>query len=126
MLYIVNMDATQTNHGASGMKKITLTNDFHNTSVTLIVKDHNPGDAVEISSSQYYRARRALCGMETCGCGDTRGGDYALYSDHDRYGDLCYYVEAALTEEQIREDQAAYGAQLDRERNELNSCIDCM
>lgn len=40
------------------MKKITLINEFHNTSVNLIVPDHEPGDSVEISAGQYSRAHR--------------------------------------------------------------------
>jgi len=58
------------------MTKITLTNDFHNTSVNLVVTDHGPGDTVVISDGQYRRARRELCGMAECRCGGTYSDDH--------------------------------------------------
>jgi hypothetical protein len=46
---------------------ITLTNDFHGTSVTLRVN----GD--RLSAGQMRRMRRELCGMSDCCCGTIRG-----------------------------------------------------
>jgi hypothetical protein len=90
------MSDTQTNNGANNMTKITLTNDFHNTEARLIVKDHELGDEVEISASQYYRANRALCGMPDCRCGGTYGGEYYTYDDRDMYGDKVFFVGAMI------------------------------
>lgn len=61
-------------------------------------KNYEPGDDIEISESQYYRARRALCGMSACGCGDTRGDpNYMLCSARDNNGlGLEYYVDTSL------------------------------
>jgi hypothetical protein len=55
------------------MQTLTLTNDFHNTSVTLRVKGGH------LSAGQVARARRELCGVDDCTCsGDvgTRGPQY--------------------------------------------------
>jgi hypothetical protein len=49
-------------------RTITLTNDFHNTEVNLQV-----GDDDRISLSQAKRARRELCGIKGCLCGDDLG-----------------------------------------------------
>ena len=49
------------------MEKITLTNDFHNTEVTLNVKNGI------ITVGQVKRARRVLCGISGCTCGDDLG-----------------------------------------------------
>ena len=50
------------------MTKITLTNDFHNTSVNLVLQPHN-----RLSLRQVRRARQALCGMADCDCGGPCG-----------------------------------------------------
>ncbi len=42
--------------------KITLTNEFHGTSVTLRIKNRI------ITERQYARADKALCGMDDCRC----------------------------------------------------------
>ena len=42
--------------------KITLHNDFHNTSVDLIAKDG------KLTESQMKKAQRELCGCEGCTC----------------------------------------------------------
>ena len=49
------------------MKRITLTNDFHNSEVTLNVKDST------ISAGQVKKARRELCGISGCTCGNDLG-----------------------------------------------------
>lgn len=68
------------------MKKITLTNDFHGTSINLVVRRGR------LSLRQVRRARSALCGMADCKCGGNlgerggsnpmiyleRGADYAI------------------------------------------------
>lgn len=64
------------------MTVITLTNDFHNTEVNLIIES-TTGDAIgTLSASQILRARRELCGSSDCMCsGDvgTRGRqDYSV------------------------------------------------
>lgn len=48
------------------MTKITLTNDFHGTSVNLMVDVNDDGDA-KLSARQIKRARSALC-IKGCGC----------------------------------------------------------
>ena len=47
---------------------ITITNDYHNSAVTLRA---NVGD--ELSRSQIRRARAALCGLDGCTCGGPIG-----------------------------------------------------
>jgi len=47
--------------------KITLTNDYHNTEITLASK----GDY--LSAGQVVKARRTLCGVSGCTCGDDLG-----------------------------------------------------
>lgn len=47
---------------------ITLTNDFHGTSVNL-----RPDGAGQLSVSQVARARRTLCGVKGCTCGGDLG-----------------------------------------------------
>lgn len=49
-------------------KKFTLRNDFHNTEVSVIVKE---GEA--FSATQQRRVRKALCGVYECRCGTIRG-----------------------------------------------------
>ena len=48
--------------------KFVVTNDFHNTEVTLILSDDN-----KLTGSQVRRARRVLCGISTCKCGGALG-----------------------------------------------------
>lgn len=47
---------------------ITVTNDFHNTQVTLRARE---GEA--LTDSQIRRARRELCGVAGCMCGGAIG-----------------------------------------------------
>jgi len=47
--------------------KITLSNDFHNTEVTVLVKDNR------LTNRQIDRARRALCGIAGCTCSGATG-----------------------------------------------------
>jgi len=103
--------------------KITLTNDFHNTSVNLVVADHEGGDTVKISASQYYRARRELCGITDCCCGGTRKSDYILDHDGGRIhgGDVRFGVLTPLTAEQKMAEEAAWEARLDKEAAEFNA-----
>lgn len=49
-------------------QKVTLKNDYHNTEVTIIVRD---GD--ELSKAQMRRVESTLCGMADCHCGIIRG-----------------------------------------------------
>lgn len=53
-------------------KKITLTNDFHNTSVNLLVDD-DPKKDYHLSPGQARRARKTLCGIDGCSCSDEIG-----------------------------------------------------
>ncbi len=83
------------------MTKITLTNDFHSTAVALVVANHEPGDSVIISASQYHRAHRELCGVTECRCGGAyrnrlsdRG--YTLDEGQDQYGDRMFSVLAPM------------------------------
>ncbi len=50
------------------MKSITLTNDFHNTSVVL-----RPDGEERLTVGQVQRARRTLCGIAGCTCGGSLG-----------------------------------------------------
>lgn len=47
--------------------KITLYNDFHNTEITLIVKNGM------LSPAQVKKSKKALCGIAGCTCGDELG-----------------------------------------------------
>jgi len=57
--------------------KLTLKNDLHGTEATVIVKDGI------ISTASLKRARKKLCGMKDCACGDIRG-------IQDMIIDICY------------------------------------
>lgn len=57
--------------------RLTLRNDVHGTEATVIVRDGI------ISHASLARARRILCGMGDCACGDIRG-------TQDMIIDLCY------------------------------------
>lgn len=65
----------------------TITNDFHSTSVTVVV----PADGI-LSVSQTKRVYRELCGMSDCTCGGIRGSQDGVpdgfcvdtYSHQDR------------------------------------------
>lgn len=50
------------------MKKITLYNDFHNTSVNLIPDINN-----RLTRGQMEHSRHILCGCSGCTCGDEFG-----------------------------------------------------
>lgn len=56
-------------------QKITLGNDFHNSSAVVIAEIDERDDRryVMLSKSQYDRARRKLCGLSQCTCGGIRG-----------------------------------------------------
>jgi len=67
--------------------KIVLTNDFHNTSVSLIAKEGSIGP--KLSKNQIKRARKTLCGMARCWCGGPageRGGNYRVITCADGSG----------------------------------------
>lgn len=51
---------------------LTLTNDFHNTEVTIRAKSL----PWRVTPSQQRRIDRALCGMSDCKCGTIRGPQY--------------------------------------------------
>lgn len=51
------------------MKKITFTNNFHNTKCTV---NYKPGQTV-LSRSQMRRIENKLCGISDCCCGTVRG-----------------------------------------------------
>jgi hypothetical protein len=76
---MIMSDARNTNQRRDIMKtKITLTNDFHNTSVNVMVNGE-PGDyEYRLSSSQVRRIRRELCGMADCSCGAVRNDEWLL------------------------------------------------
>ena len=61
------------------MSKITLKNQFHGTKVTLNAKETDNGYL--ISKSQGVRAKRELCGIHTCTCGDE-----LAQRNHGNYG----------------------------------------
>jgi hypothetical protein len=50
------------------MKKVTITNDFHGTEITLIQR--NGG---YLTRTQILKARRTLCGISDCRCGGALG-----------------------------------------------------
>lgn len=61
------------------MKRITLSNDFHNTEITLHVKDNT------ISAGQVKKARRELCGISGCTCGN----DLGMRGKQQHHVDIC-------------------------------------
>ncbi len=61
------------------MKNLTLTNDFHNTSVTLRV-----GPSLTLSARQVARSRRVLCGNHDCTCGGNAGERGPQFLNGDR------------------------------------------
>ena len=52
--------------------KVTLTNDYHNTSATVVAMRQLNG-TYTISQRSARRARNRLCGSDTCTCGDYCG-----------------------------------------------------
>ncbi|GEM_PF-3791571 len=71
-------------------KKITLSNEFHNTKINLQAKVVlcRGIKAVELSRHQVRRARRVLCGIPTCTCGGNLGErPSAQIMDGPRYDD---------------------------------------
>lgn len=50
------------------MKKITLSNEWHGTQISLTVKDN-----WTLSSAQVRLAKRTLCGVSGCMCSDSLG-----------------------------------------------------
>ena len=57
--------------------KITLTNEFHGTSIDIVTKTNRFGEE-EISGSQLRRIRETLCGANGCNCGIVRDPNYTL------------------------------------------------
>lgn len=53
-------------------KKITLCNEFHNTEINLVAKIDACGNML-LSNGQVSKARRTLCGIDGCKCGDAAG-----------------------------------------------------
>ena len=53
-------------------KRITLSNEFHNTKIEMVAQLDGQGN-VWLSKGQVVKARRALCGIEGCTCGDAAG-----------------------------------------------------
>jgi len=49
-------------------RRVTLTNDFHHSAVTLMV-----GEDGKLNPGQVRRARRALCGISGCTCAGNLG-----------------------------------------------------
>ena len=50
------------------MKKVTLKNNFHGTSVTVVVPPNG-----RLTANQAKKVRQKLCGMRGCCCGVIRG-----------------------------------------------------
>lgn len=71
------MSDTQNTERSETMK-LTLTNNFHNTSVNVVVSDPNEYGEHTLSDSQVRRVRRELCGMQECGCGAVRDAQWML------------------------------------------------
>jgi len=71
------------------MKKITLTNDFHNTQATVIPQPVTEGRDKgyhKISRKTMLRLRNQLCGLHDCTCGGQfgeRGGIRLTLVDED-------------------------------------------
>ena len=55
------------------MKKICLTNDFHNTEVSLMARRTPRPELYEITAAQVEKARQTLCGIDGCSCGGFAG-----------------------------------------------------
>jgi hypothetical protein len=61
------------------MMDLTLTNDFHNTEVTVRLQDRSG----LLTPSQTARVRRELCGTAGCSCGIIRGPQAEAYYGHE-------------------------------------------
>ena len=64
--------------------RITLTNAFHRTRVSLIAKDGR------LSAGQVRRARKELCGIPGCYCGDSLGRRGTQPTGSPGYADVEY------------------------------------
>jgi len=73
---------------------VTLTNDFHNTSVRVSVTSlpHT------LSYKQWQRVRNVLCGQRGCECGTVRGRQWSL-----EYGRIRVVQSGRLDEYRIEE-----------------------
>lgn len=73
---------------------VKLSNDYHNTTVTLRVPEHGC-----ISKRQVRRAELTLCGMDDCSCSGTLGERPALEIGSDwwptSYGGACLHFARA-------------------------------
>jgi len=64
--------------------RISIRNDFHRSQIWLRANLLSPGPVVQISVAQGKKAKKALCGIDGCQCGDdigqrSTGGGFALY-----------------------------------------------
>ena len=70
--------------------KITLSNEFHGTKINMVAKLANGGNAY-LTKSQVARARRALCGINGCTCGDAAGCRPQMVEDSGSF-DGAYWI----------------------------------
>ena len=59
--------------------RLILRNDFHNTEVVVIAKEGI------LSESSLNRARKKLCGIKECLCGDIRGRQDKIIDFYENY-----------------------------------------
>jgi len=82
------------------MKKITLTNDFHNIEVTLRIEELEGAAIGKLSANQVKKARRELCGMSDCTCsGDTGCRGNQQYEVEPIFDDRTNAITGALVYE---------------------------
>jgi len=74
-------------------KKITLTNNFHGTEVTVYGKRSYNNWIWDLSKAQVTKITKALCGMAECSCGITRESVWDLYNNDDGSGFLRSWEE---------------------------------
>ena len=84
--------------------KVTLTNDFHNTKVTLNGKEQLSGTLsnrwdVRLSAQQVKKARLALCGMDGCSCSGELGTN-----GKQNYEDVLYLRDGGVKLIDVVED----------------------
>lgn len=74
------------------MKKVTLTNDFHNSEVDVLVNFKD--SKATLSPYQTKRVNRELCGVEDCRCGGARGpqGDLEVQTEWNHAQECAIYV----------------------------------
>lgn len=91
-------------------RKITVTNDFHNTSATMRVRVAPIAHHVIITQAQWERAMRKLCNIKECCCGQLRGAQETPLEGRE-YAEYTLVVDQEVREKRKQAEQAFWSHQ---------------